>query len=347
MFGIDSTQGVDAPVFWYTKQVLPGEPVCWSPYFTDNIDSRGGKLFAIQAMDEHTILFAENLIWRVEGSGPDDLGGGPNGFQPAVLVTSDVGCIYPKSVFLSPQGITFQSNKGWYLLDRNLQVTYFGAEVEGLVNSDTITSTQLVTYTNQIRATLANSRSLACFDYYQNQFSQHQNIQAVDSCLWNENYAYLQANGTVMTETVGEFSDNGQFIPLQITTPWIDFAGVNGWQRTWWIYILGHVQGTGTLRVDIAYDYNAAIQQTVYIPITPGGGYGSGPYGAGPYGGGQPLAQFRVQPNQQLAGSVQITLTTVQSGTNIGEVMSFSALSFEYGFSNTLRRGNSTGGTFG
>ena len=345
VLAIDSTQTANTPLFWYTKQCLPGESVQWSPYFTTNIDQRGGELIGIIAMDEHTMLFTETRVWRVEGSGPDNTGGGPNGFQPAVLVTSDVGAIYPKSIFLAPTGVLFQSDKGWYQIDRNLAVTYFGAQVEGLVNGDIITSTQQVSYTNQIRATLLNGRSAVCFDYYQNQFSQHQNIQAVDSCIWNGNFTYLQGNGNVFTETPEAFSDNGQFIPLQITTPWIDFAGINGWQRTWWVYILGHIQGTGTLRVDIAYDYNAAIQQTIYIPIVPGTGYGVGPYGAGPYGGGQPLAQLRVQPSQQLAGAMQVTLTTMQSGNNIGEVMSFSGLSFEYGFSRTLRRPGS-GSTF-
>jgi len=46
------------------------------------------------------------------------------------LIPTDTGTINPRSIVLTPMGIMYQSEKGIYLLDRSLQVSYIGADVE-------------------------------------------------------------------------------------------------------------------------------------------------------------------------------------------------------------------------
>lgn len=344
--------GMDG-VIWFSQQVLPGEPVEMSEWLFFNVDPRGGKTTALHALGQHTILFKEALIMGVDGIGPDNTGGQGN-FGEAYIVTTDVGCIYPRSISLGEKGLYFQSGKGLYLLNESPGVFPIGVDVDALVNGRQITSTQLLTYTQQMRFTLDDG-TLVGHDYLVDQWFQHTNINAVDSAIWQGTYCYLRPDGQVLVENVpprtasiveaaASFTDAGKFLGLSIVTPWFNLAGLSGWARTWWVHFLCKVYNQCTLRVDIAYDYDPSTKQTVYVDIVPPGPpYGQPqPYGTGTYGGQMPNVAFRVQPNQQLSTALQLTFTVLQKNGIFGEGLSLSSLTFEWGQARTPRRPNSS-----
>ena len=84
-----------------------------------------------------------------ETDGANDAGSGSSitNFQ---FVPSDVGCSNSKSVLLFPGGIIFKSPKGLYLINRGVQVQYFGSDVEAY-NSQNVLSAVIVGSKNQIR----------------------------------------------------------------------------------------------------------------------------------------------------------------------------------------------------
>lgn len=325
--------------FWYSKEVVPGVPVEFSDLFVQNIDQRGGDITAPAVLDDKLILFKRTSIFYVNGDGPDATGG--NGaFSPAQLITSDGGCTDSKSVVSTPVGLMYKSEKGIYLLDRSLQVSYVGADVESF-NSATITSSALVANTNQVRFTLDTGVALV-YDYYFRQWSVFTNINSVDSTIFQNQFTYLRSNGTVSQETPDGFTDNNQFIKLRLTTAWLSFAGLQAFQRVYKLLLLGEYNSPHKLYVQVAYDFNSSATQEDYINSTAllqNPAYGeSTPYGEeSVYGSPYPLYQYRINLARQKCETIQFTIEDVQS-SNYGEGLSLSAMAFEVGAKKGLNK---------
>lgn len=297
--------------WWYSKQVIPGSPVEFSENFISNIDSRGGGITAPAAMDDKLILFKENNIFYVVGEGPTPAGT-QNDFTEAQLISTDTGCNNPASIVLTPDGLMFQSPKGIYLLARNMSVVYIGDAVEAY-NGDTITSANLIENLNQVRFTLSTGVALV-YDYYFKQWSVFTNIAAVDSCLYNGIYNYLTSNGLVDTETKGTYTDNGAFIPMQLTTSWMSFAGLQGFQRLWRVIILGKYVSPHTLNVTISTDFTSFHDETVTIPVP----------------SATALYQYRIHIKPQKCQAIQFTIGDTQDSP-FGEGLQLSEISLEVG----------------
>lgn len=296
--------------WWYSKQVIPGSPVEFSDLLVQNIDQDGGGITACASMDDKLILFKKTLPYYVVGDGPAPSGAN-NDFSYPQKITSDVGCSNQASLVLIPQGLMFQSDKGIYLLDRSLGVTYIGKEVEAF-NGFTVTSAQLTPDTTQARFTLSNGTALV-YDYLFGQWSVFTNMSAIDGAIYGNSYTYLQSNGLVQKETLGQYSDNGTGITPSLTTSWLSFAGLQGFQRVWRFLLLGTYYSPHQLTVTAAYDFDPTIKQTDTITV----GSSVVPY------------QYRLHLARQKCESVQLTISASPTGT--GKELSLSSLGFEVG----------------
>src|SRR6185437_12680034 len=108
--------------------------------------------------------------------------------------------------------------------------------------------------TTQVRFTLDNGTALV-YDYFFEQWSVYTNISAVDACIFDSNFTYIQSGGSIFTEDQSVFTDNGSFIQLSLTTSWLSFAGVQGFQRVKQLLILGSYKSPHTLQVNVASDF--------------------------------------------------------------------------------------------
>lgn len=318
----------------YSKQVVPGAPVEFSDLFTLNLDPRGGDGTAVATLDDKLVVFKESSVSVLFGQGPDATGSN-NDFQGPQEVSSDAGCVNPRSVVQTPDGVMFKSAKGIYRLNRSLQLEYIGAEVEAY-NDDTITSAQLLSSTNQVVFTLDTGRAIV-YDYFFNQWSVFRNVAAVDSALWNGSFVYLRSDGEARQETPGEFSDAGSYIPQKWTTSWLQVAGLQGFQRVYRLLLIGDYLSSHKLKISIAYDFNPEPSQveTIDAGTLLGSQFygGDSPYGetGTVYGGSYPLYQFRIHLAQQKCEAIQITVEDVQSGSAVGESCAFSGYTLEVG----------------
>lgn len=303
---------------WYSKQVIPGSPVEFSDLFVQNIDSRGGNPTAIASMDDKLIIFKQNYIFYMVGAGPAPSGDN-NDFSPAILISSDVGCINPNSIVLFANGLMFQSNKGIYLLDRSLQTSYIGAEVEAY-NSYTITSAQRVPNTTIVVFTLSNGTNLV-YDFFYSQWdTDAPPAELIDSTIYNNQYTAVQANGLVVEESA-LYTDNAIAIPLSCETGWLNFASLQGFQRVRQLLIVGNYKSPHDLIVTIYNDFSDTPSQTTTIPVQTDPG----------------VYQFRVFIDQQKCESIRFSLTdSNRSGS--GESFSLSALSLEVGIKKGLNK---------
>jgi hypothetical protein len=300
---------------WYSKQVLQATPVEMSDLFTyyvaPSIGSSGstGQAKCVFPMDDKLIVFKQNAIYYINGSGPDNTGANSQYSQP-IFITSTIGCSNQSSIVFTPMGLMFQSENGIWLLGRDLSTTYIGKEVQGY-NGQTVTSSVAVPGTTHVRFTLDNTQALM-FDYYYEQWGTFSNVNAIASTLYENLHTYLDPYGRILQETPGEYLDVSTPVTTSFTTGWINLASLQGFERFYNFYILGQYITPHKLGVGIAYDYNPAQTQfTMINPLNFSGVFGSDPlYGDQiPYGGITPLEQWRIFPQQQKCQSFQITVT--------------------------------------
>lgn len=309
----------DRNKLWYSKQVVEGEPVELSEEFTEFIDPRFGEMTAISVMDDKLIIFKENAIFYQVGNGPDSTGAN-NDFSEAVFVTSTVGCTNFRSIVLTPPGIMFQSNKGIWLLDRGLNVTYIGAPVEEF-NPYNVTSAQLIPNTTQVRFTISNKLALV-YDYYFQQWGTFTNHNAAGAVLFSDLYTYITPSGLILQEAPGIYTDNGVPYYMSLSTSWLSLSGFQGFQRAYRLYLKGKFITPHTLSVSVAYDFNDAMTQTVRI--TPSDlsndAWGDDPYwGSTQFWGGSSLEeQYRINLIKQKCQSIQIS---IQEGIDTNDVV--------------------------
>lgn len=307
----------DQNLIWYSKQVIENTPVEFSDLFTiyvaPTISAQGstGPISALSAMDDKLIIFKRNAVYYLTGNGPDNTGAN-NDFSEPVFITSTVGCINQKSVLFTPIGIIFQSDKGIWLLGRDLSTSYIGAEVEQY-NSDNVVSAVTIPGTNQIRLCLDNGMTLM-YDYYYRQWATFSNVPAISSTIYQGLHTYLNSSGAVFQESIGSYTDNGNPVLVSFTTSWMNLAGLQGFERGYYFYLLGVYYSPHKLSVSIAYDYNSSATQTTLItPTNYSPAYGGDSiYGGGdPYGGSGNVEQWRVFLQKQKCQAFQLQVSEI------------------------------------
>jgi len=324
---VDSTNPLQ---LWYSKADTIGAPVEFTEDFIKQIDPRGGGITALASVDDKLLVFKRSSIFCIVGQGPDSVNSvNTNDLSDAIFVTSDVGCIDPRSVVGMPIGIMFQSAKGIYLIDRSLQVQYIGSPVEAY-NNETITSATLMANVNQVRFTLGGGKTLV-YDYFVQQWGVFTGQYAVDSLIWNATPVLLRSNGTVLQETPGIWNDAGAPYSLKLSTSWLTFANIQGFQRVRRAQILGAWKSPHNLAVDVCVDFNnVPVQSMTVTPQTPTVYGGTSPYGNGVYGGTFQLYQWRIDLARQKTQAVKFTIQDLPTAT-AGEGMSLSSIAFEVG----------------
>lgn len=319
--------------WWYSKQSPQGVPVEFSDALVNNVDQAGGKLIAAARLDSVLVLMKQTLLYYVTGTGPDSTGA-QNDFSDPQPIACDGGCIDKNSVVLTPAGLMYKSQKGIYLLNRQLSVSYIGADVEAF-NSFSISSANLLENTQQVRFCLDNGTALV-YDYYVKEWSIFTNLDAVDSVLFQGQFTYVRPTGRVLQETPGVFRDDGEFIKLRLVTSWLSLAALQAFQRVYKLLLIGEYISPHNLKVQVAYDFNPfATQESVVLA---GALLQSLPYGSdatygesSPYGGNFPLYQFRVNLSRQKCEAIQFIIEDTQLGDKYGENLALSAFALEVG----------------
>lgn len=344
-------------VLWFSKQVIQGVPVEMSSLFTyyvsptQGTESSTGPTRAIYPMDDKLIVFKENAIYYINGTGPDNTGANNQYSQP-VFITSTVGCPNPKSIILEPSGLQFRSNKGIWRLNRDLSTIYIGAPVDDF-NSSGVTSAVSVPETNQIRFTLDSGEQLM-YDYFYDQWGTFTGAPAISSCIFDGAHTLLNQYGQVSQEEPGVYLDGSNPVLLRLTTAWFNLAGVQGYQRAFFFLLLGKYLTPHKLMVTVAYDYNPSPSQSTLISPTnysqPYGGTtpnpedgtdSESPYGQGnPYGGETNVEQWRVFLKKQRCESFRVSIEEVYDpsfGVTAGAGLTLSGINLIYGYKKSYR----------
>lgn len=294
-------QNEDPSVVWYSQNKFDLSqyntlPLDWNTSFVEGIDSRGGgPVSALGLLDASLAVFKPTSVYLLNGAGPNTfLTAGE--FGDAQLLVSDTGCTNQNSlVFVtqttnSPGGLLFKSAKGIYLLGRDSSLTYIGHSVEEF-NGLTITSANILSTTNEIVFTTLEGTALV-YNYYFNAWTTWQSLPAIDAVVWQGQLVILKADGTVMAQDLTgtvwqDTGSNGVVTQVQrkVTTPWVKLSGLQGYQAVYNCLLLGQFAGPHTMTVQVRYDYNPSVVETVsWNGSLVGAHWGSLPIWGTPFG---------------------------------------------------------------
>jgi hypothetical protein len=271
----------DPGVIWYSQNKFDESQyntlaLDFNTSFVEGVDSRlGNEITAIAVMDSYFVIFKETSIFIMQGDGPNALDTSGQ-FNDATLLVSDTGCNNQNSlVFItqtpnSPGGLMFNSNKGIYLFGRDESITYIGKPVERY-NNLTITSANLLAQSNQVVFTTLEGTCLV-YNYYFNAWSTWEGLPAVSATVWQDQLCILRPDGNVMIQDITntvyvDTFPNNKVVPVKMlmTTPWLKFGGMQGYQSIYSGYLLGLLQGPHTLQIGVAYDNNPSTKKTTNI----------------------------------------------------------------------------------
>lgn len=331
----------DRNLLWYSKPVIEGTTVETSDLFTlyvaPNISSQGstGPSQCIAPMDDKLIIFKRDAMYFVNGVGPDSTGLNDQYSEP-IFISSAVGSSNKKSIVLTPNGLMFQSDKGIWMLGRDLSTTYIGAPVEDFSLNSTVLSATSIPATTQIRFVM-DSGLILMYDYFYNQWGVFKGIPATSSTLYLGMHTLLNQFGQVYQETPGSYLDGSNPVLQAFTTAWVNSAGLMDYQRAYWMYLLGTFYSPHRLSIQVAYDYDPnPSQQTVVTPNNSVSTWGSDATwgGSGVWGGGTNVEQAQVYFTQQRCESFLILVDEVfdpSYGTTAGQGLSLSGLNLVIG----------------
>lgn len=354
-------------LLWYSKQVIQATPVEMSDLFsiyispTQSAQGSTGPITAIAPMDDKLVIFKRDAIYYINGTGPDNTGANSQYSEP-IFVTSTVGSTLPRSIVLSPDGLMFQSDKGIWILDRNLQTTYIGNPVEDYTSSATVNSALNIPATNQVRFTMSSGITLV-YNYFYDQWATFSNLRILSSTIYSNAQTLLNASFQILKETDGTYLDGASPVLISFKTAWINVAGLQGYMRSYFFYLLGQWLTPHKIQLYISYDYNPGyVQSTLITPNNYAGIYGGpvvdpstgtqsdGVYGSDPtYGGSSAqqdelargaVEQWRVFLSKQRCQSFQITMQEIYDpsyGIAAGGGLTLSGLNLVYGIKKSFR----------
>lgn len=336
----------DRNLLWYSKQVIEATPVETSDLLTlyvaptSGAQGSTGPMTALGAMDDKLIIFKRDAIYYQTGTGPDNTGAN-NDFSDPIFITSAVGCSNPSSIVLMPNGLMFQSDKGIWILGRDLSTNYIGADVEEF-NSSVVMSAIAIPATNQVRFVLDNSITLM-YDYYVGEWTTHTNVKAISATLYGNVLTYLNSFGQVFQESSTSFLDSSTPVLIGLTSSWFNVAGLQGYERFYFLNLLGTYLSPFKLQVSLAYDYNPSIlQSTTILPNNFVANWGGeAQWGSGPtWGGPGNVFSARLFPEKQKCQSFQVSIQEIYDpsfGQAAGEGLTLSGLALIIGLKKGYR----------
>lgn len=312
----------DQNLLWVSKQVIEATPVEMSDLFTiyvaPNIGTTRstGSITALAPMDDKICIFKKNAIYYINGVGPNNLGTTSTGcslgnYSQPTFITSVVGCANQQSIVLTASGLMFQSDKGIWLLGRDLSTTYIGSPVEDF-NDSVITSANVIPDTNYVLFTL-NTGEMLMYDYYYQQWGTFVGASAISSCIYNGLHTILNQYGQIMQETPGQYLDGSNPVLMAFITSWLNFAGVQGFERFYYFYLLGMYLSPHLIEAGLAYNYNPSLKTSITINPNNFSSAIASPFADQPSPFGSPvnLEQWLIHAQKQKCQSFQISIQEV------------------------------------
>lgn len=218
---------------------------------------------ALAVMDDKVIVFTADKTYYFSGDGPNNLGEG--GFTDPRPVASSHGCVNQKSVVSTHMGVFFESRRGIMLLKRDLSTEYIGAGVQTSFADKTVVAAVEDPVENEVRFICqrlsdATRWDELVFNQDSGAWSTWTDIELgrtrtppIDATVHRGTVYVLTADGIVHKQ---DRAVGGGV--MSVKTPWLGFAGIQGFQRVKELHIIGRLEGSygGGYNVTVTFRYN-------------------------------------------------------------------------------------------
>lgn len=293
-----ATGGIDGYDVRWSKQDSPGFPAEFTSdlaFQTTTPPALGRAVGAVE-LDDKLIIACESGIGAIYGQGPAPTGTQGQYSDFATLVT-ETGARWdsPKAIIRGPEGVWFRSPFGIRLLSRGGGLArgqdgkQVGAEVDPLVAvTDTVVAVAgsakdgaTGDSKQQIKFYLS-SGSVLVWDYQWMQWTRFTGAANIDAVYAGANAYHVKNVSTTPlvryfdSSTYTDVNDSGttaQAFTSTITTGWLSFAGIQGFQRIYRLMLLGSANSLDpqTITGSFLYDFTATVGDSFTANILPGG----------------------------------------------------------------------------
>lgn len=320
----------------YSQESTQNEGLGFSDFFVIRVNPTGGPVTAFGTLDDKLIIFKQNSIYGLAGQGPT-LAGSGNDYQQPEQIATDVGCNNPSSIVVTPEGLMFSSDKGIKLLTRALEVQDIGGAIEKFETLP-VTSAVIMPDYDETRFTTSTGVTLV-YNYVFKLWSTFTNYASRSAVAWLNTYVHLDNNGLCQQEDTSSYKDNGKSIPLTLKTSWIALAGLQGYKRIYRILFLGNRLSEHSFRVNIRYDYDPLVRETIYFNTSEQMNQKTIPLNTTWTGVEETLVgsvktevmQFEIGPRIQKCESIQLEIEDITSSNGTGASYTLSGVTFLMG----------------
>ena len=304
----------------YSKLRGLGELAAFHDSLYLDLPADGGPITALAFLNDTLIAFKERGIYAVSGLGLDNLGGGDNYY--ARVISTDIGATSHDAVAVTPEGVLFHTPKGWHVLDRSLSPRYVGAAVADF-DGFTFSAVHVVDSQHQVRCFGRDEGGptavVLAFDVVAEAWSEWTLGSDVRHSAWHDG-AQVLATADGLERQESAHGASGYDFHLDVETPWIKLADLQGFRRIRRFMLLGEYRSAHRLRVRVAYDYDDTwIDDKTWTPS--------------PTTVGGPL-QVEHRPSRPKGQAIKIRITDLDASTSTppaGEALKLTGLALEVG----------------
>lgn len=263
-----------------SKELFPGEPICWSGAVGFLIPKISERITGVAALDQRGLLFTAEHIYQFAGDGPDD--GGAGSYSEPSIVPGSTGLATWQSLVETPIGLFFQGSNGqlWVLPRDGSPPVWMGQPVrDTLAAFPVVTSATLVTEEQLVSFTcndaLGTDSRVVHYDlraktWIVDEFTSATPIASATS--YQGRLAILSA-GIAYTERTS-LTPNA-FLAHGLTTGRVDLDGA-GWRKFATVGFLGEYRGDCNLQIRISYDDGKTFPDSKTFPLLASAGFSVG-----------------------------------------------------------------------
>jgi hypothetical protein len=252
----------DRRTIWFSKSFTE-DPGVFPGFHEDLRVVLDEDVTALASLDASLAVFTRDSVYVVTGDGPSVTLDGSTLSAPE-RVQSDAGCIEPRSVVETPDGVMFLSRRGLYLLTRGLELRWVGQQVrDTLERYPRVRSALLVPERGHVRFVCEGDEGgrVLVYDYVNRVWSVFVmpgplTAQVVHGGAWR-----WAIGSAVRTEDDATRLDAGAWVTLSFEIGWVSEAGPVGWQRVRRVQMLGERVTDHNLRIEIGFDHREAYAQ--------------------------------------------------------------------------------------
>ena len=272
---------------------------------------------ATEVMDDKLLIFTNNQVFQFRENFPEP--------EP-VVGDLNVGCSDLGATVLDKDGVYFKSQKGVYLLDRGLSLSYVG------YHADVSLKKRIVECTNDPNENeiyfLNEDGDIVVYNTFFKNFY-IRNSKRVRSITSTSDKTYVSTDTNEIY--LQDASESLNLENFRLETGWIQLSHSLNRQRIREMYLLGDIDGIEGLRLILNYDFSPSdffIQDLTKEDIRRSKVFGSGDIFRGPeiFGLTEGRHMYRFFPNRQECVSIKLKVS-VQSQKEF----SLSGIGFKYG----------------